>query len=164
MKAVHNALAELLRTDATLAAELALLALGTMGGGAVPSVKEGNQPFQSLGQEHYPCWVLEAGDAEAAPLTAEDDPAGLVIGSHRQGAEIEILLALVWHQQDPATAYQQRLALHGVVTRLLLRNPNLTDTAELAWLAGMNNDRQAAHPLHVAMFRVRALIETRRSA
>lgn len=163
MKAAHDALRRLLAEDATLADDLARLALGSRGDAPVPEVIEGNQPFASLGPERFPAWVLEAGDSSAAPLGPDDDDQGLVIGSHRQGFQAEILLALVWHQQDPARAYQQRVALHDIVARLLLRHPSLDEAVELAWLAGMNNDRQAAHPLHVAQFRVLAHFETRRT-
>lgn len=163
MKAVYDALVLLLSTDAQLAADLQALNLGTAAPlNVTPGVVKGNRPFQSIGQEHYPAWVIEAGDAQASGIGNEDDPGGLVIGCDRQTAQAEILLALIWHQQDPAMAYDQRLALHGAVTRLMLRNPTLTESAQLAWLDSMNNDRQAAHPTHVAMFRVLALFETRR--
>lgn len=164
MKAAHDALKSLLATDATFGSALAALNLGTLAPlNVVPKVLEGNQPFTSLGQEHFPAWFIEVGDVEASGIGGDDDPSGLVVGCDRQTAQAEIPLALVWHQQSPATAYEQRLSLHAIVTQLLLRNPTLNGAAQLAWLQSMNNDRQAHHPTHVALFRVLVLIETRRT-
>lgn len=163
MNDIHGALAQLLANDATLAATLQALELGSLSGPASPSVLLGNRPFQSIGQENYPCWVIEAGDAAAAADAVNDDPDGLVIGSHSQGFQAEILLALVWHQQDNTKAFQQRLALLPAVARLLMRNPDLSGTAQMAWLASQNNDRQAAHPMHVAQFSVQVLIDVRKT-
>ena len=162
MKALHAALASLLASEAAFLADMEALGLGRNGQRVVPKVLLGNRPLQSLGQEHLPAWVIEAADSDASAIGADQDEAGLVIGSDRQGFRAEIPLALVWHQQCPETAFNQRLDLASALNRLLLRNPALGETAELAWLAGTNNDRQALHPTHVAMFRVAVLFTTRR--
>lgn len=154
MSDIHAALAALLTTDATFVAAMQALGLGATGSAVTPTVIEGNQPFTSLGQENFPCWVMEIGDSIAAPIDEGGDGFGLTVGSHQQGFDTEILLALVWHQQDRATAFAQRKGLLAPMVSLLLRNA--LDDATNSWLERFDNDRQATHPLHVARFTVRA--------
>lgn len=159
MKAVHDAIASLLATDATFVAAMQALNLGTTGADSTPGVKRGNQPLGSLGQEHFPSWFIEAGDAVAAAVVDGGDPAGLYIGDARQSFVVDIPLALVWHQQDRETAHAQRLGLLSPLAKLIARNPTLGGAAVNAWVASANNDRQAAHPLHVAQFVISATFE-----
>ncbi len=139
-------LAVLLVGEADFVAELAALGLQRNGELTAPTkVLKGFRPLASLGQENYPCWVLESGDDQ---LTEE------AIGSQRQIYESEILLSLVWHQQDRDTAVDQRDALLPALVRLLLRNPVLSSCGMRVDARG--NDRNANHPTHVATFRLLA--------
>lgn len=157
MKALHDALSLLLTTDATFVAAMQALNLGSTGAAATPVVVDGNQPFTSLGQEKFPCWVMEAGDEEAAPISDDGDGDGLTIGSRQQSFRTEIFLALVWHQQTPATAFAQRGQLAAAMVSLLLRNPAPAGTHNF-WVERLDNDRQANHPTHVARFTLAALL------
>ena len=139
-------LAALLTGDAEFVAELAALALPSNGALTAPTkVVKGFRPLQLLGQENYPCWVLESGDDQ---LTEE------AVGSQRQIYESEILLSLVWHQQNRETAVDQRDALLPALVGLLLRNPVLSDCGMRVDARG--NDRNANHPTHVVTFRLLA--------
>jgi hypothetical protein len=146
IKALHDAIATLLATDATFVADMAALTLGSGGTAASPKVLRSFRPLGSLGQEHFPCWVLEPGD---------DTTTGRAVGSCHQELEVEILLGLVWHQQDPTTAYNQRLQLRDALTALLLRNPS-PDGQSTVYVDAQGNDRSANHPTHITTFRLLA--------
>lgn len=143
---LHAAIDELLRTEVTFVADLQALSLGSSGAAATPKVLHGFRPVRSIGQEHYPCWVMEPGD---------DQSVEEAIGSCHQGFETEIIIALVWHQQDPEIAYQQRLSLLDDVVRLFLRNPTPGGIADVR-VDACGNDRQANHPTHIVTFRLLA--------
>lgn len=150
--ALHDAIADLLTTEPTFVADVQALALGSSGAAATPGVLRSFRPLRSLGQEHYPSWLLEPGDATSIEES---------IGSHCQTFEVEILLALVWHQQDHATAYAQRLALLSAITRLFLRNPRPGDIADVR-VDAEANDRSANHPAHIATLRLLATVRIER--
>lgn len=150
------ALSTLLTTDATFIAAINAAMLGTTHAPAVPKVLEGNRSWESIGQEHYPCWMIDDGDSRGGGGDNEGgDPDGLTIGSHHQDWVDSIDLALVWHQQDFAVALQQRRAVKQAVVRLLLRNPDLAADANMAYVVEVFNDRSYRHPAHVMLFRVR---------
>lgn len=157
MKAVHDALAALLVADATFIAALQALNLKFDGTAAVPVVLSGNQPFTSIGQEKFPCWVMEAGDEDGASVTDDGGGGGLTVGSFQQSFECEILLALVWHQQTPATAFSQCGQLMAPMVSLLLRNTDIGGAIN-CWVKRLDNDRQANHPTHVARFTLGATL------
>lgn len=157
MKAVSDAIAELLASDDTFLEAVQALGLGSTGSSAIPKVILGNRPFASLGQENFPAWVFEAGDSDPGALSEGGDAEGLVIGSSQQSFRCSFLLALVWHQQDPETAYAQRLDLLAAITSLLLRS-DPPDGCTNWWVASFKNDRQANHPTHVASFALAAEI------
>jgi hypothetical protein len=142
---VHDGIAALLAGDATFVAELQALGLGLNGEAVTPGVVRSFRPLASLGQEVYPSWVLEPGDAASA---------GQAVGSCHQDFQSEVLLGLVWHQQDPDTAYRQRLALLDALVRLFLRNPLVADSPVTVDAQG--NDRAANHPTHITTFRLLA--------
>jgi hypothetical protein len=157
MKAVSDALIALFTADATFTAALQALNLGSTGSNAIPQVIKGNRPWTSLGQEKFPAWVVEAGDADPAPLSDGADGEGLVIGSTQQSFKMTLLVALVWHQQNPDTAFEQRLDLLAAMASLLLRIVPPAGCTNW-WVAGFKNDRQANHPTHVASFALAAEI------
>lgn len=163
MRALLDDIAATLATEATFVAEMEALNLGSTGMPIAPGVIKGNRPIASLGQERFPTWVMEAGDLDGAALSPDSDGDGLVVGGHQQTFRVDIPLALVWHQQDPETAYHQRVDLAEQLAQLLLRND--FDGCTNCWLASAKNDRQANHPTHVAVFVIAALVTyTRRSS
>lgn len=154
---LHDAIDTLLSTEATFVAAIQAIALASTSTQAIPvpetpGVLHGFRPFRSIGQEHYPTWVLEPGD---------DQSIEEAIGSCHQGFETEVLLALVWHQQDPELAYAQRLQLLDEVVRLFLRNPTPGGIADVR-VDACGNDRQANHPTHVVTFRLLADVRINR--
>lgn len=146
IEALHDAIAQMLITDAQFVADLQAMNLGTHSTAATPKVMRSFRPLRSLGQEHLPAWMLEPGD---------DSTFERAVGSCHQGVETEILLALVWHQQDPDTAYRQRLQLREALTALFLRNP-APDGECTVYVEAQGNDRAANHPTHITTFRLLA--------
>lgn len=140
---LHGGIRSLLTSDAAFTAALQALGLGENGEAVTPGVVLSYRPLASLGQEHFPSWVMEPGDASST---------GVAAGSCHQDFQVEVLLALVWHQQDPDTAYAQRLALLDALVGLFLRNPVLGHAAVTVDAQG--NDRSANHPTHITTFRL----------
>lgn len=146
LRTLHDGIADLLATDATFVAAIQAMGFGTNGEAVTPQVIRAFRPIGSLGQEDMPCWALEPGD---------DDTAGRAVGSCHQDLDVEILLGFVWHQQDPETAYYQRLDLREALTQLFLRNPAPAGDSTV-YVEAQGNDRAANHPTHIATFRLRA--------
>src|SRR5690606_7206793 len=109
--------------------------------------------WRKIRPESFPCWVLEPGDAQ----TTEQG-----VGSCHLVQDVETLLALVWHQQDHDTAYNQRLALEDELARLFLRNPRPGDVGDTV-LDASGNDRQANHPFHIVTFRLLSTLQIQRT-
>jgi hypothetical protein len=142
VSALKDAIAALLLTEAEFLADLQAIGLQTTGAAAAPAeVLKGFRPIVSIGQEHYPCWLMESGDDQ---LSQES------IGSLCTQYETEILLGLVWHQQDRDTAVDQRDALLPALVRLFLR------------VDARGNDRAANHPTHIVTFRLLADVDVLR--
>jgi hypothetical protein len=153
-KQLHDAIATLLVTDASFVAAVRALGFGATGAAATPQVVRGMRDWRKIPQERLPCWVLEPGDSQTTDQG---------IGSCHYVQEAEALLALVWHQQDHDTAYNQRLALEDDLSRLFLRNPRPGNVADTV-LDASGNDRQANHPFHIVTFRLLSILEIRRNA
>lgn len=154
---VATALAHLLATEPEFVAEIRTLGLGSHLDKLVPQVILGNRRFEQLPSSDMPAWVLDAGDADAADAAGGfGDPAGMVIGTSQQSWNVDIELALVWHQQDYDAAVRQRLGLLPALVRLLLRNPDLGGTCGLAMVTRAINDRAGRHPTHAAAFAITA--------
>lgn len=148
-------LIELLTTDADFSADMEALGLGARGAAVVPQVIKGNKPFAQLQQKDYPCWVTDRGNAQGASNSYDGDPAGLVLNNTQQDWQTDIGLALVWHQQDFDKSLDQRDGIQPALVRLLLRNPGLHDTCQLAWVSGELSDRSASAPTHCIAFELR---------
>lgn len=150
--ALKAAIRDLLLGDAQFLADMAALGLQTTGAAAAPAkVLKGFRPLAAIGQENYPCWVLESGD----DALAEES-----IGAQYALYESEVLLAVVWHQQDYAAAVDQRDGLLQVLVNLFQRNPAPAGCGIRVTARG--NDRSATHPTHVATFRLMADVEIHR--
>lgn len=162
--AVRNALEDLLRTDPQFVTDMQAAGLGMTGQAVVPTVLRGNRRFDQLGQEHYPCWLLERGDSRGASHGNDGgDPQGLILGSDHQDWMTGHELSLVWHQQDYDTALTQREQIVPAVVRLLLRNPGLGD-AHLAFVSNEINDRSYRHPTHTVTLLIEAHTTIERDA
>jgi hypothetical protein len=152
VSALKDAIAALLLTEAEFLADLQAIGLQTTGAAAAPAeVLKGFRPIVSIGQEHYPCWLMESGDDQ---LSQES------IGSLCTQYETEILLGLVWHQQDRDTAVDQRDALLPALVRLFLRNPAPAGCGIRVDARG--NDRAANHPTHIVTYRLLADVDVLR--
>lgn len=132
-----------LLADATFdAAVRALLPAGV----ATPlPVLIGNRQVQTLAGQFPACWVVEQGDGRAAAL---EDDSGRALGGCVQEFEADLLIALVWTDQDPDTAAAAKQALPTLTAQLLLRNPQPGGIGG-AWLAEWQSDRGGRHPTQV---------------
>lgn len=148
--AILAAIAGLLTTDPTLVAALRTLNLGSLGSDAVPqTIVRGNRPMQSLGQEKYPCWIVELDDLEIESL-AQGSASFLAMNGSYQGVARNIRLALVWHQPDPDTAFGQRKGLEEPLVQLFLRQLDLGITGvTAAYVSRIEPDRGANHPTQI---------------
>jgi len=156
--AARAKLAELLTGEPQFVADMLALGLQSSGAAVVPKVLKGNRRFDQLGQEHYPCWLNDAGDQRGASAANDGgDPAGLVINSTQQDWLGDIELSLVWHQQDYDRSVDQTDAILPALVRLLLRHPDLDGTCTLAFIAEVMSDRNYRHPTHVSAFVVRVM-------
>ena len=150
--ALKAAISDLLLNDAEFVADMQALGLQTSGAPAAPSmILKGYRPLKAIGQERYPCWVIESGDDESIEES---------IGSGFQRFETEILLTLIWHQEDPETSVDQRDGLLPALVRLFLRNPSPADCGIRVDARG--NDRNVNHPTHMATFRLLAEVDISR--
>jgi hypothetical protein len=149
--AARAALVLLLTTDPQFVADMHVLGLGLHGNAVTPSVLKGNRPFEQIGQEHYPVWVHDAGDLRGASASSEGgDPDGLVINSTQQDWLGDVELSLVWLQQDYDTSVDQ-------VDGVLPRNPDLSGTCTLAFVADVINARSFRHPTQHTAFTIRVM-------
>lgn len=150
------ALQALLTTDPQFVADMQALGLGQNGQPVTPGVLLSNRRFDQLGQEHYPCWVIDAGEGSGED-GGNDGTAtgGLAIGSCHQHWAFDYALAFCWINQDFAAALSQRQGVFRALVRLLLRNPSMADTANLAYIAQADNDLNQKHPTHFSSYVVR---------
>lgn len=143
--AIHT----LLLGETEFLAEIAALGFGRNGELAAPTVAlKGFRPTSRIPQQQWPCWITESGDSGS---TEES------IGSCHQTFEVDMLLALVWHQQDFDTAVDQHDALLPALTRLFLRNPCPGDIADVR-VDATGADRGVNHPTHISTLRLIATV------
>lgn len=143
---LRKAIEQLLVTDAAFVAEMAALNFAATPAVAPTKTLRGWRDPRQIGQEHFPVWVFEPGDA-----TYEEQG----IGACHQRMTVEFLIGLVWHQQSHETAVDQRDSVVDAFVRLFLRNPcpgGIADT----WVDSWANDRGANHPTHITTFRLLA--------
>lgn len=163
--AARAALRTLLTSDPQFIADLQALGLGKGGEPAVPKVLDGNRRFEQVGQEHYPCWLNDAGDMVAEDAGNEGGGLdGLSIGSTQQDWGGDIELSLLWHQQDYATSVAQTDTIPAALVRLLLRNPSLAESCTLARVVEVLTDRGYRHPTHYLYARIRVNTTIERDA
>ncbi|WP_153066038.1 MULTISPECIES: hypothetical protein [Xanthomonas] len=154
--AARQELHRLLLEDADVGAALSALGLGSNGSAVVPRVIKGNRRFEQIGQENFPCWISEKGDARGADgSNGGGDPAGLIVNSTQQDWLTDIEISLVWHQQDFSRAVDQRDGITAALVQLLLHHPSLNDMCSLAFVANEINDRAFRAPTHWIAFVVR---------
>lgn len=143
--------------DAAFTADIEAL-LGT----PVARVLRANTPWEQIGANQLPCFVMEQGDGRASGWGTGDDN-GLVIGHSSQGFESELDVCLLWHQQDRELAADQRAQLPEIFARLLLRNPQ-PGGINGAWLQEWMPDQGVRHPLQCWACRIRGNYEIPRTS
>lgn len=140
-KAFADGVASLLANDVTFTAALALL-LG-IGSGVLP-VMRANTPLALIPAANIPGWVLEQGDGVTESITEGSD-AFLTIGNYEQHFASELVVVLLWKQDDREAASNVRASLPLLLAQLFLRNPQPGGIAG-AWLSDWQPDRAANHP------------------
>ncbi|CAN7333290.1 hypothetical protein LJR143_001690 [Pseudoxanthomonas sp. LjRoot143] len=153
--AARQALQALMSGDPQFITAMQALGLAANGAAVTPKCLKGNRRFDQIGAEHLPCWVQDAGDQQPVPASADGDAMGLTINSHQQEWVADLLLTLVWHQQAFDTSVDQTDAIAPALVQLLLRNPSLDDTCDMAYVADVVTDRNYNHPLHAVTLVVR---------
>lgn len=138
-----DGVAELLVNDSTFAAAVAALI-----GQNVTTVLRANQPIEQIPSGKFPCWVIEQGEGRSASISNDGDDDGLTIGGYEQSFESELLVSLVWKQQDRDDAAVVRADLPELMAQLFLRNPQPGGIVG-AWLDSWESDRGALHPTHI---------------
>ena len=86
------------------------------------------------------------------------------IGGGSQRIRHPLLVSLVWKQQDPDTAYRQRLRIPALLIQLCLR----LDTFDVPGCEGTavratEPDRAATHPFHVLSVQIDSVLHINRS-
>ncbi len=104
----------------------------------------GNTEVDLIDPTKLPVMVVELGDGEL----------DFQIGGDRQEVEAEILVSFVWHEDQNASAFTQRLTLPAVVAASVSVDPTLNNAVDGAWLSQFSPDRNIIHPLHVFQFTV----------
>jgi hypothetical protein len=123
--------------------------------GASPGVIRGNPPFQTIPAGSWPCWVLDQGDG-IAQAVSEEGGSFLTIGSREAQFQSDLMLALVWKNDDREAAADQRAQLPALLAQLLLRNPQPGGIVA-AWLESWKPDRAALHPVQLWTASLRGL-------
>ncbi|MDR3389926.1 MAG: hypothetical protein P4L92_23055 [Rudaea sp.] len=136
-----SGIAALLTGDATFVAAIAALL-----GAPVTTVLRGNIPVSQIPAGSYPCFVVEQGDGKAAPTanTMDSQTIGLAMSSF----ESDVLVSLIWTDQNPATAAITRGKLPTPFAQLLMRNPQ-PGGIDGAWLGEWQPDRGVNHPTQI---------------
>ena len=148
-EAFADGLRALLTGDATFVAAIT----GVLG--VAPQVLRGNPPFQAIPPGSWPCWVVEQGDG-GAHAVSESGGAFLTIGTGEAQFQSDVLLALVWKNDDRESAAAQRAKLPALLAQLLLRNPQPGGILA-AWLQDWKPDRAALHPVQLWVATVRGI-------
>lgn len=146
----------LLTGDATFVAGVQGV-LGTM-----PTVLRGNPPFQQIPAGQWPCWVIEQGDGNAHAVS-EAGGSFLTIGTREAQFQSDLMLALVWKNDNREAAAAQRAQLPALLARLLLRNPQPGGVLG-AWLQEWKPDRAALHPAQLWTATVRGIYSIEEAA
>lgn len=107
---------------------------------------DGNVPVKTLAKSKLPALVFELGDGD----NSED------VGNRIQSPETEMLLAVIWNEQDSGGAFTQRVTLPDLMIQALMVDGTLGGAVSGAWVSGWEPDRAANHPLHVMRFTVTA--------
>ena|SRR5690242_18094817 len=144
-----NALRALLTDDVTFAAGVRDVI------GTAPCVIRGNPSFQQIPAGQWPCWVIEQGDGEANAVS-EGGGSFLTIGAREAQFQSDLMLALVWKNDDREAAADQRALLPALLAQLLLRNPQPGGVLA-AWLQAWKPDRAALHPVQLWTATIRGI-------
>lgn len=114
-------------------------------GGRTLTAIDGNTPVQTFPLEKLPAVAFELGDGIGEPVG---------IGGHQLDTPFDFLCALIWHEQDPARAFTQRVRLPFLLARAVMGNNTLSIPGAAAWVSSFAPDRAANHPRHLFRFSV----------
>lgn len=106
---------------------------------------DGNVPVEVIRDDELPALIFELGDGTSS----------ILVGGHSQDSASDLLLALVWHEEDPAAAFAQRTALPELLVQAVMADPTLGGTVDGAWVNAWEPDRAVYHPRHVFRATVR---------
>lgn len=148
VKAFTDGVRALLTDDATFSA-----ALQAVIGQPVVTVLRANTPWEQIGANRLPCFVMEQGDGRADSWATGEDT-GLTIGHTEQACASELDVVLLWNQQDRETAADQRAQLPELFVRLLLDNPQPGGVSG-AWVSEWMPDQGVRHPVQCWVARIR---------
>lgn len=153
IETIFTAIKGLLQADEPFLADIRALGLGKIGEEADLTVLGGLRPAAQVPQQKYPAALLDLGDSEAEALSNGGSEFS-VIGFTQQGMAADILIGLIWHQQDRDTAVAQRLGINAAFVDLFLRHPD-PGGAVLAWVRRVDHDRGGVHPTQTTLITVR---------
>jgi hypothetical protein len=139
LAAFHTNLKALLLADAGLSA------WATTHFGLALTAVDGNVPVEVIRDDELPALIFELGDGTST----------ILVGGQRQDAATDLLLALVWHEEDPVAAFAQRTALPELLVQAVMADPTLTGVVDGAWVSSWEPDRNVYHPRHVFRATVR---------
>jgi len=105
---------------------------------------DGNVEVERVRPREMPALIFELGNAELE----------IEVGNYSQTAQAEMLLAVVWHEDDPARAFAQRLALPDLMAKAVMSDHVLAGAVDGAWLSKWESDKGVNHPRHVVRFTI----------
>lgn len=136
-KAANDALLNALLQDDGL-----LAWTGNFGRPFTPKVA--NRPLKLLDPKDDPHLILELGDGSNA----------LEVGGYAQMPQVEVLVGVLWTEDDYERAFGQATELTDLMIRAVMLDPSLGGAVEAAWVSKFESDRNANHPRHSANFTV----------
>lgn len=105
---------------------------------------DGNREIDTITAEESPALLFEIGAGDSAPE----------VGGYRQHVDGAMQTAVAWYEADPARALAQRVALVDLMIAAVLRNPDLSDAVDGAWVSRYEPVRGGRPFMHVMRFQV----------
>lgn len=142
---IQSELDTILRADAGVAAWLA----STAPGKTWATVKN-NRPVGRIQGQDIPGIGYEPLP-EPAELERE--------ASDRTTVTFTLAVYFIWHEDDHASSFDQRLTLHEPFIQALMANGTLNDKADEVYVTGIQGDGNAHHPKHILRFDVTGIFQ-----
>ena len=103
-----------------------------------------NRPVKILRPDEMPLRVYELDVGDTGPE----------VMNQSQTVVTSISVAVGWHEQDYATAFDQRTALIDLMIKAVMANSTLNDSVAGAWVSKFIPDQSVNHPKHFVTFEV----------